>query len=44
MVGNAPDADASHADPHVALRDAFLGARRQLEDYVHRLRARRHAR
>lgn len=27
-----------HEDPYVALRDAFDAARRQLEDYVHRLR------
>lgn len=27
-----------HEDPYVALRDAFDAARRQLEDYVHKLR------
>ena len=27
-----------HEDPYVALRDAFDAARRQLDDYVHRLR------
>lgn len=27
-----------HEDPYVALRDAFDAARRQLEDYIHRLR------
>lgn len=27
-----------HEDPYVALRDAFDAVRRQLEDYVHRLR------
>jgi cold shock CspA family protein len=30
--------DHAHADVHVALRDAFLAARRRLEDHVRRLR------
>jgi hypothetical protein len=44
VVGRFPDADAAHADPDVALRDAFAAARRQLEDYVQRRRARAEAR
>jgi len=38
VVGRSPDKDAAHEDAHVALRDAFRAARRQLEDYVRRLR------
>lgn len=38
VVGRSPDEDHAHADPHVAVRDAFRAARRQLEDHVRRLR------
>jgi cold shock CspA family protein/ribosome-associated translation inhibitor RaiA len=38
VVTRSPDEHAAHADPHVALRDGFRAARRQLEDYVRRLR------
>ena len=38
VVGRSPDEHAAHADPYVALRDTFRAARRQLEDYVRRLR------
>jgi ribosome-associated translation inhibitor RaiA len=44
VAGRSPNADACHADPYLAVRDAFDAARRQLEDYVGRLRARREAR
>jgi hypothetical protein len=40
VVGRSPDEDAAHADPYVAVRDTFAAARRQLEDYVQRLRGR----
>jgi ribosomal subunit interface protein len=33
-----PDAHHSHEDIYVAVRDAFDEARRQLEDYSHRLK------
>ena len=33
--------EGRHEDVHVALRDAFDAARRQIEDYVHRLRRRK---
>ena len=39
VVGRSPDEDGAHADPHVAVRDAFRAARRQLEEHVGRLRA-----
>ncbi len=38
VVGRSPDEDGAHADPYVAVRDAFRAARRQLEDHVSRLR------
>ena len=38
VVGRSPDEDSAHADPHVAVRDAFRAAKRQLEDHVGRLR------
>ena len=38
VVGRSPDEHAAHADPYVAVRDAFRAARRQLEDHVSRLR------
>jgi len=38
VVGRSPDEHSAHEDAHVALRDAFRAARRQLEDYVRRLR------
>ena len=38
VVGRSPDEDGAHADPYVAVRDAFRAARRQLEDHVRRLR------
>ena len=38
VVGRSPDEHGAHEDPYVALRDAFRAARRQLEDYVRRLR------
>jgi ribosome-associated translation inhibitor RaiA len=34
VVGRSPGADHSHEDAHVAVRDAFLALRRQLEHYV----------
>jgi ribosome-associated translation inhibitor RaiA len=37
VVGRSPDEDAAHADPYVALRDAFRAARRRLEDHAERL-------
>ena len=38
VVSRDPGRDEDHEDPYVAVRDAFLAARRQLEDYVHKLR------
>ena len=38
VADRAPKAHASHEDPHVAVRDAFRSARRQLEDHARRLR------
>jgi cold shock CspA family protein len=38
VVGRSPDEHAAHEDPHVAVRDAFRAARRQLEDYVRKQR------
>ena len=38
VVGRSPDAHAAHADPYVALRDAFRAARRRLQGYARRLR------
>jgi ribosome-associated translation inhibitor RaiA len=36
VVDRSPVEDESHADVHVAVRDAFRAAKRQLEKYVHR--------
>ncbi len=36
VVGHSSDENAAHADAHVAVRDAFRAARRQLEEYVRR--------
>ena len=33
VVSREPQADHSHEDPYVTVRDAFDAARRQLEDY-----------
>lgn len=38
VVRRSPDEHAAHFDAYVAVRDAFREARRQLEDYVRRLR------
>jgi ribosome-associated translation inhibitor RaiA len=38
VVGRSPDEHAAHADPYVAVRDAFRATRRRLEAYVRRLR------
>ena len=38
VVDRPTDENGAHEDPYVALRDAFLAARRRLEDHVHRLR------
>lgn len=38
VVGRSPDEHGAHEDAQVALRDAFKAARRELEDYVRRLR------
>ena len=38
VVRRSPDEHTAHLDAHVAVRDAFREARRQLEDYVQRLR------
>lgn len=32
IIGRNPDADHAHEDPYVAVRDAFLAARRQLRE------------
>jgi ribosome-associated translation inhibitor RaiA len=34
QAGRSADADHSHEDPYLAVRDAFDALRRQLEDYV----------
>jgi ribosome-associated translation inhibitor RaiA len=36
VVSRSPDADETHADPYVAVRDAFDAAKRQLEDHSRR--------
>jgi ribosome-associated translation inhibitor RaiA len=36
VVGRSPDENAAHVDAHLAVRDAFRAARRQLDDYVRR--------
>ena len=38
VVGRDPGMNHAHEDAHVAVRDAFDAARRQLEDYVRRRR------
>jgi len=38
VVNRDHHVDRAHADVHVAIRDSFLAARRQLEDHVRRLR------
>jgi len=38
VVSREHDLHHSHADPYVAIRDAFDAARRQLEDYARRRR------
>jgi ribosome-associated translation inhibitor RaiA len=38
VVRREPGAHHAHEDAHVAVRDAFDSARRQLEDYVHVVR------
>ncbi len=38
VVGREPAAHHAHEDAHVAIRDAFDGVRRQLEDHVRRAR------
>ena len=38
-----PGRAEDHEDPYIAVRDAFLAARRQLEDYVHKMRDQRPA-
>jgi ribosomal subunit interface protein len=41
VVSRDPGVDEAHEDPYVALRDAFLAARRQIEDYMDKLREER---
>src|SRR6187455_2027021 len=38
VVSHDPGPDGAHEDVYVALRDAFLASRRQLEDHVRKLR------
>jgi cold shock CspA family protein len=38
VVSRSPDEHAAHEDAHVAVRDAFREAKRELEDYVRRMR------
>jgi cold shock CspA family protein/ribosome-associated translation inhibitor RaiA len=38
VVTRSPDEHAAHEDAHVAVRDAFREARRELEDYARRMR------
>jgi cold shock CspA family protein len=38
VVGRSPDEHGAHEDAHVAVRDSFRAARRQLEDYVRQQR------
>ncbi|HVZ72868.1 MAG TPA: HPF/RaiA family ribosome-associated protein [Polyangia bacterium] len=40
IVDRSPDEDAAHADPYVAVRDAFRAAERQLEDHAKAVRGR----
>jgi ribosome-associated translation inhibitor RaiA len=39
VIDRATDEAVSHADPYLAVRDAFRAAKRRLEDHVHRRRA-----
>lgn len=39
IVGRSPDEDRSHENVHVAIRDAFEAAIRQLDEYVGRRKA-----
>jgi ribosome-associated translation inhibitor RaiA len=38
VTARSPDADVTHRDAFIAVRDAFRAARRQLEHYVQRRR------
>ena len=38
VIGRSAEENGAHEDAHVAVRDAFRAARRQLEDYVRRRR------
>lgn len=38
VVGRAPSDHTEHADAHLALRDAFRAARRQLQEHIQHLR------
>jgi len=38
VIGRSPGEHASHADAHVAVRDAFRAARRRLDDRIRRTR------
>jgi ribosome-associated translation inhibitor RaiA len=38
VVGRPADEHATHADPYVAIREAFHAARRKLDDYLRRVR------
>ncbi len=38
VVSHGQERDGAHEDAHVAVRDAFRAARRQLEDHARRLR------
>jgi cold shock CspA family protein/ribosome-associated translation inhibitor RaiA len=38
VVGRSPDLHGAHEDLHVAIRDAFRAARRELQDYMRRRR------
>jgi len=38
VTKSSPDPDKTHKDPHLAIKDAFSSAARQLEDYSRKLR------
>jgi ribosome-associated translation inhibitor RaiA len=38
VVSRDPGIDEAHEDPYVAVRDAFLAARRQLEEHLRKVR------
>lgn len=38
VTKSSPDPDATHKDPHMAIKDAFSAAARQLEDFSRRIR------